>query len=282
MKLKEFWQEPQKKTKRYYVWDNTLSAVTHGIGLCFAVVGLILLMIKAISTQSRLRFITFMVYGICLVLLYLFSTLFHSLIFTRARNLFQIFDHSSIFLLIAGSYTPYSLVAIGGKWGWILFSLIWLVAIFGIVYYIFNRGKHVIMDTILYVGMGWLVILAGKYLYVRLSPVGFWLLVGGGIAYTIGAFFYTMKRIPFIHVIWHLFVILGSGLMYFSILFYVWNYSFKKAWIASSVFSNSPEITNFLILINKSPSFGPGLIPAAIKKRPSIASSEDFLIGKAM
>ncbi|MBC6356123.1 MULTISPECIES: hemolysin III family protein [Lactobacillus] len=221
MKMQKIWQEPEQRPKSYYILDNTLSAVTHGIGFCLAVAGLVLLIIKAAATHSPLRIVTFIIYGSCLLLLYLFSTLFHSLIFTRARNVFQIFDHSSIYLLIAGSYTPYSLVAIGGMWGILLFSLVWLIAIFGIVYYIFNRGKHVILDTVLYVAMGWLVILAGNYLYVRLSPVGFWLLVGGGVAYTVGAFLYTMKRIPFIHVIWHLFVILGSALMYFSVLFYV-------------------------------------------------------------
>lgn len=221
MKMQKIWQEPEQRPKSYYILDNTLSAVTHGIGFCLAIAGLVLLIIKAAATHSPLRIVTFTIYGSCLLLLYLFSTLFHSLIFTRARNVFQIFDHSSIYLLIAGSYTPYSLVAIGGMWGILLFSLVWLIAVFGIVYYIFNRGKHVILDTVLYVAMGWLVILAGNYLYVRLSPVGFWLLVGGGVAYTVGAFLYTMKRIPFIHVIWHLFVILGSALMYFSILFYV-------------------------------------------------------------
>ena len=221
MKMQKIWQEPEQRPKSYYILDNTLSAVTHGIGFCLAIAGLVLLIIKAAATHSPLRIFTFTIYGSCLLLLYLFSTLFHSLIFTRARNVFQIFDHSSIYLLIAGSYTPYSLVAIGGMWGILLFSLVWLIAIFGIVYYIFNRGKHVILDTVLYVAMGWLVILAGNYLYVRLSPVGFWLLVGGGVAYTVGAFLYTMKRIPFIHVIWHLFVILGSALMYFSVLFYV-------------------------------------------------------------
>ncbi len=221
MKMQKIWQEPEQRPKSYYILVNTLSAVTHGIGFCLAVAGLVLLIIKAAATHSPLRIVTFTIYGSCLLLLYLFSTLFHSLIFTRARNVFQIFDHSSIYLLIAGSYTPYSLVAIGGMWGILLFSLVWLIAIFGIVYYIFNRGKHVILDTVLYVAMGWLVILAGNYLYVRLSPVGFWLLVGGGVAYTVGAFLYTMKRIPFIHVIWHLFVILGSALMYFSVLFYV-------------------------------------------------------------
>ena len=221
MKLKELWQEPPRRTKRYYIIDNTLSAITHGFGFCLAIIGMIFLIIKALSTHNQLRLITFIIYGVCLLILYFFSTLFHSLIFTKAKHVFQILDHSSIYILIAGSYTPFALVAIGGKWGWFLFVLIWLVAIFGIVYYIFNRGKHVLLDTFLYVAMGWLVILAGKYLYVRLSPTGFWLLVGGGIAYTVGALLYTLKRIPYIHVIWHWFVILGSALMYFSVLFYV-------------------------------------------------------------
>ncbi|MDF7638880.1 hemolysin III family protein [Lactobacillus sp. ESL0791] len=221
MKILQLWQKPKTRSKAYHILDNTLSAVTHGIGFCLAVAGLVILIVKAASTGSALRVVTFTIYGSCLVLLYLFSTLFHSLIFTKARNVFQIFDHSSIFLLIAGSYTPYSLVAIGGTWGWTLFILIWGLTIFGIIYYIFNRGKHVILDTILYVAMGWLVILSASYLYVRLSPVGFWLLVSGGIAYTVGAILYSMQNVPFIHVIWHLFVMLGSMLMYFSVLFYV-------------------------------------------------------------
>ncbi|QGV04542.1 PAQR family membrane homeostasis protein TrhA [Lactobacillus acetotolerans] len=221
MKIKELWQKPKQRSKTYYILDNIFSAITHGIGFGLAVAGLVILILKAVSTGSTLRIVTFSIYGSCLVLLYLFSTLYHSLIFTKARNVFQIFDHSSIFLLIAGSYTPYSLVAIGGPWGWALFSVIWALTIFGIIYYIFNRGKHVVFDTALYVLMGWLVILSGGYLYVRLSPVGFWLLVGGGIAYTVGALLYLMRNIPFIHVVWHLFVMLGSMLMYFSVLFYV-------------------------------------------------------------
>lgn len=221
MKIKELWQKPKQRSKTYYILDNIFSAITHGIGFGLAVAGLVILILKAVSTGSTLRIITFSIYGSCLVLLYLFSTLYHSLIFTKARNVFQIFDHSSIFLLIAGSYTPYSLVAIGGPWGWGLFSVIWALTIFGIIYYIFNRGKHVVFDTALYVLMGWLVIFSGGYLYVRLSPVGFWLLVGGGVAYTVGALLYLMRNIPFIHVVWHLFVMLGSMLMYFSVLFYI-------------------------------------------------------------
>ena len=220
-KMKKLWQEPKLRSERYYLLDNIFSAITHGIGFGLAVAGLVVLIVKAAHTGSPMRIVTFTIYGSCLVLLYLFSTLYHSLVFTRAKNVFQIFDHSSIFLLIAGSYTPYSLVAIVGAWGWTLFGLIWGLTIFGIIYYIFNRGKHVILDTVLYVAMGWLVILSGSYLYVRLSPTGFWLLVSGGIAYTVGAILFSMRNVPFIHTVWHLFVMLGSILMYFSVLLYV-------------------------------------------------------------
>lgn len=221
MKISKLWQEPEHRSDRYYLLDNIFSAISHGIGFGISVAGLVILIVKAAHTGSPMRIVTFTIYGSCLVLLYLFSTLYHSLIFTRAKHVFQIFDHSSIFLLIAGSYTPYSLVAIGGAWGWTLFGLIWGLTVFGIIYYILNRGKHVILDTVLYVAMGWLVILSGPYLYNRLSPAGFWLLVGSGIAYTVGAILFSMRNVPFIHTIWHLFVMLGSILMYFSVLFYV-------------------------------------------------------------
>lgn len=221
MKLSKIWQTPANRSKTYNLLDNIFSAITHGIGFGLAIAGLVILIVKAASTGNALRITTFSIYGSCLVLLYLFSTLYHSLIFTKAKYVFQIFDHSSIFLLIAGSYTPYSLVAIGGVWGWILFALIWALTIWGIIYYIFNRGKHVVFDTVLYVAMGWLVIISAKQLYFRLSPTGFWLLVGGGIAYTVGALIYSMRGIPYVHVIWHLFVMLGSILMYFSVLLYV-------------------------------------------------------------
>ena len=221
MKISKLWQEPEHRSDRYYLLDNIFSAISHGIGFGISVAGLVILIVKAAHTGSPMRIVTFTIYGSCLVLLYLFSTLYHSLIFTRAKHVFQIFDHSSIFLLIAGSYTPYSLVAIGGARVSNLFGLIWGLTVFGIIYYIFNRGKHVILDTVLYVAMGWLVILSGPYLYNRLSPAGFWLLVGSGIAYTVGAILFSMRNVPFIHTIWHLFVMLGSILMYFSVLFYV-------------------------------------------------------------
>ena len=212
MSFKQLWQEPKNRSKTYNILNNIFSAITHGIGFCLAVAGLVILIVKAAHTGSAVRVTAFTLYGSSLIILYLFSTLYHSLIFTRARRVFQIFDHSSIFILITGTYTPYTLVAIGGAKGWVMF---------GILFYIFNQGKHVILDTILYVLMGWIVIIASSTLYPVLGPTGFWLLVWGGIAYTVGAILFSMRGVPYIHVIWHMFVLLGSILMYFSILFYV-------------------------------------------------------------
>lgn len=218
---KNLWQPVPDHSKKYLIVNNVLSAVVHGIGFGLAVAGLVILIVHAAHTGSALRVTTFSIYGSCMVLLYLFSTLYHSLIFTRARGVFQIFDHSSIYIAIAGSYTPYTLVAIGGAKGWVMFGIIWALAVTGILYYIFNQGKHTILDTILYIAMGWIVILAGSQLYFSLGSTGFWLLVSGGIAYTFGCLFFSMRGLPYSHVIWHFFVLLGSILIFFSVLFYV-------------------------------------------------------------
>lgn len=221
MSIKDLWKEPDNRSKTYNIVDNVLSAVTHGIGFGLSVAGLVILIVVAAHSGNAMKIVCFTLYGSSLVLLYLFSTLYHSLVFTRAKRVFQIFDHSSIFILIAGSYTPYTLVAIGGAKGWVLWGIIIALSVFGILFYIFNPGKYVALNTVIYVLMGWMVIFASADLYPVLGPKGFWLLVGGGVAYTIGAILYSMRRIPYIHVIWHLFVMLGSILMYFSILLYV-------------------------------------------------------------
>lgn len=221
MNIKNLFKVPKPRSKAYNIVNETFGAVTHGIGFFLAVAGLVLLIIKTIPENNTLKLVSYIIYGSSLIVLYLFSTLYHSLVFTRARHVFQIFDHSSIFILIAGSYTPYTLIGVGGKFGWLMFALIWLLAILGILYKIFFVGKYGKFETVLYIIMGWLVILASKPLLNTLGPTGFALLVWGGVAYTFGALLYSMRNVPFIHVIWHLFVMLGSILMYFSILLYL-------------------------------------------------------------
>lgn len=207
-------------SKRYLIVNEVFNAVTHGIGFALSVFGFVLLMIKGAHTHSMLDIVAYTIYGITMMLLFLFSTLFHSLIFTKAKKVFQIFDHSSIYLLIAGSYTPYCLLAIKGTLGWTLFVVIWLMAILGIVYKSLWLGKKTKLSLIIYILMGWLCVIAFQPLLAHLGQSGTLLLAAGGVAYTVGAIFYSFQNVKFMHVVWHLFVMLGAGLMYFSVLLY--------------------------------------------------------------
>lgn len=209
------------KNKRRNLLIEIGNTITHGIGAALGVAGLILLILKAVSTHDPMRIVTFTIYGSILILFYLASTLFHALVFTRAKHLFQIFDHSMIFILIAGTYTPYSLVAIGGWQGWTLFGVVWLMAICGVVYKSIWLNRVTPFSTIIYIIMGWLCIFAFKQLWASLSPVGFWLLVAGGVTFTLGAMVYMFRGWPYTHFVWHFFVLAGTILMYFSILLFV-------------------------------------------------------------
>lgn len=204
-------------SRKYLITNEVLNAVTHGVGVLLSIVGFVLLLKKA---NSGLHYVSFIVYGVSLLLLFLASTLYHSLIFTKAKKIFQVFDHCSIYLLIAGTYTPYCLLYIKGTIGIVLLSVIWLAAIIGIVYksLTLSKVKSVSkLSTIIYNVMGWAVVIALPSLYHSVGLKGLLLLVGGGVAYTVGSVFYSMKNRRYMHVVWHLFVMLGAMLMFFSI-----------------------------------------------------------------
>ncbi|MBO0413173.1 hemolysin III family protein [Enterococcus hulanensis] len=204
-------------SRKYLITNEVLNAVTHGIGVVLSIVGFIFLLRKA---TSGLHYVSFIIYGVSLLLLFLASTLYHSLIFTKAKKVFQVFDHCSIYLLIAGTYTPYCLLYIKGTIGIVLLSIIWLAAIVGIVYksLTLSKVKSVSkLSTIIYNVMGWAVVIALPSLYQSVGLKGLLLLVGGGVAYTVGSVFYSMKNRRYMHVVWHLFVMLGAILMFFSI-----------------------------------------------------------------
>ena len=212
-----------KFTRRYLILNEVLNAVTHGIGFGLSIAGLVILLIKGARLDSPIHIISYAIYGSMMILLFLFSTLFHSLMFTRAKKVFQVFDHTSIFLLIAGSYTPFCLLSIQGWLGWTLFILIWLLAISGIVYKSLTLHKKETVSkisTLIYIIMGWLCVIAFKPLIASLGFWGTFLLTSGGVSYTVGALFYSIKSVRFMHVVWHLFVMLGAGLMYFSVLWF--------------------------------------------------------------
>lgn len=211
------------KLSKYAIKNEVFNAITHGLGVILSVTGLIMLIIKAVHLHSPIHLMSYLIYGITMVLLFLCSTLFHSFIFTRAKKVFQVFDHASIYLLIAGSYTPFCLLSIKGWLGWTLFVIIWLLAIIGIVYKsltLRHTTKISNISTIIYIIMGWLCLLVIKPLYDSLSTPGLLLLAGGGVAYTVGAFFYSMAKVRYMHVVWHFFVLLGALLMFLSVLWY--------------------------------------------------------------
>lgn len=213
----------QTKIKLRQLLIEIGNAVTHGLGALLAIVGLVILLVHTAANpalMTPMRIVAFSIYGFIMIIFYLASTLFHSLYFTRARHVFQVLDHSMIYLMIAGCYTPYCLVAIGGWLGWTLLSIIWVMAIAGVVYksLYLNQKSH--LSTLIYVIMGWMCLFALVPLYHALGTVGFGLLFAGGVVYTLGALLYSFPT-DYTHLIWHCFVMVGSSLMYFSILFYV-------------------------------------------------------------
>ncbi len=215
--------ETSKFTRKYLIVNEVLNAVTHGVGFGLSIAGLVILLVKGAHLSSPIHVVSYALYGSTMILLFLFSTLFHSLIFTKAKKVFQVFDHASIFLLIAGSYTPFCLLSIQGWLGWTLFVAIWLLAISGIVYKSITLHKQETVSkisTVIYIIMGWLCLFAFKPLTQSLGLWGTILLASGGVSYTVGALFYSLKHVRFMHVVWHLFVMLGAGLMYFSVLFF--------------------------------------------------------------
>nr|AOT83015.1 hypothetical protein [uncultured bacterium] len=205
-----------------YNWKEELAnAITHGIGFLLSIPALVILIVSAAQKGDPLQIVSFTVYGISMLLLYLFSTMLHSFKPSKAKNVFAILDHSAIYLLIAGTYTPLVLVSLNGALGWTLFGIVWGLAITGITLKCFLINRFRVLSTFFYLVMGWLVIIAIEPLYSNLSGTGFGLLLTGGLLYSVGAIFYIWRNLPYSHAIWHLFVIAGSACMYFCILFYV-------------------------------------------------------------
>jgi len=201
--------------------EEIANSVTHGIGAALSVAALVLLVVFASLYGDVWRIVSFSIYGATLFILYLSSTLYHSFTNHKVKNFFNILDHSSIYLLIAGTYTPITLVPLRGPWGWTLFGLIWAMAIGGIITKIFIIGRYKMLSVAFYVVMGWLALIAIKPM-LEMVPRGLliWLLIGG-ICYTFGVIFYARKKVPYFHFIWHLFVLGGSISHFFGILFYL-------------------------------------------------------------
>ncbi|MEC6747295.1 hemolysin III family protein [Marinilactibacillus sp. XAAS-LB27] len=207
-------------SRGYLIWNEVLNAITHGLGVILSITGLIFLVRKGLEMGGVVEVTSYIVYGSTLILLYLCSTLYHSLTFTKAKQFFRVLDHCSIFLLIAGTYTPYTLITISGRLGILLTVMIWSIALLGVIYKTVWFKKFQGLSVWLYIIMGWISLFFLNYLYQGLGTTGFIWLVAGGLSFTIGAIFYRMKYVKFMHVVWHLFVLAGTVCMFFSIYLY--------------------------------------------------------------
>ncbi|MBN2283559.1 MAG: hemolysin III family protein [Deltaproteobacteria bacterium] len=206
---------------RYSLGEEIANSITHGVGIVLAIAGLAVLTAFSALFGTASHIVGCSIFGATLILLYTASTLYHGIRSPRVKRVLRLIDHSAIFLLIAGTYTPFTLVSLRGPWGWSLFGVIWGLAVLGILFELSPLRRFTVVSIILYIAMGWVVIVAIKPLFSALAPGGLILLFAGGISYTAGVGFYVFDRLPYNHAIWHLFVLAGSVLHFFAILFYV-------------------------------------------------------------
>lgn len=211
------------KKKRYTLGEEIFSSVTHGVGCLLGIAGTVVLIVMSAIYSDAWSVVSSAIYGASLIILYCMSTLYHAITNDKAKRFFQIMDHNTIFFLIAGTYTPYTLAIMRGKIGWILFAVVWAAAILGIVLNSIDLKKYSKLSMVCYIAMGWVIIFAVKPLMEVMTTGNFWLLLVGGICYTAGIIFYAIKKVRYFHSIWHIFTLAGSILHYFSVLFSILN-----------------------------------------------------------
>ena len=201
--------------------EERLNVLSHAFGALLAAIGTILLLVKAVSFGSIVHIVSFGVYGASMVILYAASSLYHSATTPVARRRLKVFDHAAIYVLIAGSYTPFTLVVLEGWVGWTLFGIVWGMALAGVILKIFFTGRYDKISTAIYVLMGWLIVFAIKPLSEGLPEAGIQWLVAGGISYTFGALLYSVKRLPLNHALFHVFVVLGTVFQFITVYEYI-------------------------------------------------------------
>ena len=198
--------------------EEIANSVSHGVGLLAAVAAAPVLVFSAVHSGGAARIVGASVFAVTMVLLYLTSTLYHALPRNRAKRVFQVLDHAAIFLMIAGTYTPFTLGVLRGTWGWTLFGLVWGLALAGVVLTAVGGARYPKLRVGLYLAMGWLILIAVKPLWLRMPSWGLFWLFAGGIAYTAGVAFYAAKRVCYSHFVWHLFVVAGTACHFIAVL----------------------------------------------------------------
>lgn len=201
--------------------EEAANAVTHGVGLVLSLVGMPILILSALDRGERATVIGASVFGATLIALYAASTLYHAIPHPTLKQKLRVVDHAAIYLLIAGTYTPFTLGVLRGTWGWTLFGIVWTLAALGVLFkVVFGSGAMAKVSTAIYVAMGWVIIIAIKPLMASMEHAGLMLLVAGGLCYTGGVIFYVDRRRTWTHPVWHLFVMGGSICHYFAVLWY--------------------------------------------------------------
>jgi len=210
--------------KTYTKKEEIFNGITHGVGVLFGIIALVLLLVNSINDGNKTAIVAFSIYGACIIIMFLSSTLYHSFSKQKIKAILRVFDHSSIFLFIAGTYTPIVLLTLTGVFKWIILSSIWAIAISGVGFKIFTFGKFdqfKVLSLVLYIGMGWLAIVPLKAIISATSWSFFMYILAGGLLYTLGTIFYGSKRIPYSHGIWHLFVLAASITHFAGIVIYL-------------------------------------------------------------
>jgi hemolysin III len=199
--------------------EELANSLTHGFGILFSVVAISLMITFSVINGSSLHVLSSAFFGSAFLLMYTFSTLYHAIQHKKTKALLRVFDHISIYILIAGTYTPFLLLGIGGMLGWVMFGVVWLIAFLGIFFKIFYTHRFPRLSLILYLGMGWIAVFIAKSLYQSLPTHVLFLLLGGGISYTIGTIFYSNKKMLFAHAIWHVFVLIGTVTHFIAVMY---------------------------------------------------------------
>ncbi|MGX2960088.1 PAQR family membrane homeostasis protein TrhA [Peribacillus sp. JNUCC 23] len=208
-------------THVYTKKEEVANAITHGIGVVLSIAALVFLIIFSVQQGNAWHVAAATIYGVSMLTLFVASTLVHSFPEGKAKDVFEIFDHSAIYFFIAGTYTPIMLIAVHGTLGWTLLSIVWVVAIVGTVFKAFFVKKFLFLSTLLYIAMGWMIVIAWGPISANLPATGVQLLMIGGLLYTVGAIFYVWRGFPFHHAVWHLFVLGGSATHFFAVLLYI-------------------------------------------------------------
>jgi len=207
--------------KAYTVKEEVAHALTHGVGAVLSIAALIVMLVWTAAYGDAWHIVASSIYGASLILLYTASTLYHAFPWPRMKAVFQQLDHAAIYILIAGTYTPFALINLRGGWGWTLLGVAWGIALLGVILELGMKRRIKWLSLSLYLGMGWMALIAIKPMLDNVDSGGLMLLVAGGLAYTLGVIFYVWKSLPYHHAIWHLFVLAGSVFHFFSIFYFV-------------------------------------------------------------